>query len=97
MSIFLEHLVDVFLNAPHKAAEFEKDSQSDIKILDNFFFSKTLLNNFQELKMRLHSRLKYLKRMTHLCEFTYEDNIVDQFKLNLLLMIFWFYIINYNS
>jgi hypothetical protein len=27
----------------------------------------------------------------------YEENVVDQFKSNLLLMIFWFYIINYNS
>jgi hypothetical protein len=27
----------------------------------------------------------------------YEENVVTSFKLNLLLMIFWFYIINSNS
>ncbi len=27
----------------------------------------------------------------------YEENVVTSFKLNLLLMIIWFYIINYNS
>jgi len=27
----------------------------------------------------------------------YEENVVTSFKSNLLLMIFWFYIINYNS
>jgi hypothetical protein len=27
----------------------------------------------------------------------YEENVVTSFKSNLLLMIFWFHIINYNS
>jgi hypothetical protein len=27
----------------------------------------------------------------------YEESVVDKFKSNLLLMIFWLYIINYNS
>ncbi len=30
-------------------------------------------------------------------ETKYEENVVTSFKSNLLLMIFWFYIINYNS
>jgi hypothetical protein len=28
---------------------------------------------------------------------TYEESVVDKFKSNLLLMIFWLHIINYNS
>ncbi len=30
-------------------------------------------------------------------ETKYEESVVDRFKSNLLLMIFWLHIINYNS
>ncbi len=33
----------------------------------------------------------------NLCFEAYEESVVDKFKSNLLLMIFWLNIINYNS
>jgi hypothetical protein len=36
-------------------------------------------------------------QLTHLANLLYEENVVTSFKSNLLLIIFWLHIINYNS
>ncbi len=45
----------------------------------------------------LESNIWFTTKITDAVEKKYEESVVDKFKSNLLLMIFWLNIINYNS
>ncbi len=54
------------------------------------FFSSFLLRPFTVLMKQTRQPVRVIKQ-------SYEESVVDKFKSNLLLMIFWFYMFNYNS
>ncbi len=56
---------------------------------------KSALNTFQNWTCKWVFKMNtFLEDNWHS---SYEESVVDKFKSNLLLMIFWLHIINYNS
>ncbi len=69
---------------------FHKLRQLILKKIENLT-NLTIMKNAELVSMSIQN-LKFFGKLKF-----YEESVVDKFKSNLLLMIFWLHIINYNS